>query len=967
MAACHPKLSTHTGAELFLSRFADGEWRGVVRPWLEAGSGRLERTLVVAPTRGHTQALKQRCLEEGVALLGVEFLTPALARRKRNLPAGMSRSLQLLVLRSRIAAKLSALGADDPARGLWKSLESDLESALADFEDMARAGLGAENFPRPELRAVFGEMTAWMEEHGYVFGPRQDVTGAAGGPDLAPVADRLLILAGGAEGRAEFPGLVALARRCPAVTVVIAEPEFLGTKPLDEEWVLAWERALGAEAVPVDPENDPDASCARVSELWSGSGGSAERADVLVGYSRSDEIQCVAGAVERLLSAGSENIAVILPEAGPSHSRLVSLLEQRRIPYADLIGVAGTAPVDLRIQRALADFYGRGCRLEELLALWPFLRFLSLTELTPGEARAACQRLFDEVQSHGIEPHVERLAASDRDDWRELGRVARLLMPGWPGQLALADALDRFEAARDRLTAGEAAGWGALREFARRTGEPLPLDALLEAIRSFLPEKAPANTAPGKTTFARVTLTTCRRAAGIAWSDVIFMESNAEVWPVRREPSVWLGDRERRALGNAAGGFALGLPTTDDRMALERRLYCAVARDTRRRVIFSAALFDEEEPEERLRPNAWLERVMWGKGLLPERKGEGDAFGRLARAFPRDAEAMPRSEAGWAAIGQRRRDPTAPFDEYFLGDPRTAGTDPRFTAKQIEQGVIDPALLWFEGILGIKRVEWRGFRRARGKAAGDIVHKVLAASLKGPPVEGRFTEFPSFAAAEAALAAELRKIRERWPHDRYWESFHMDVSRSARDLLAGVYSLPAAPFGAVEVNIPEGATIPVGDGRRAAVRGRMDLVLSDRPSWAGATVQIVDFKTGGDAAVTARKMASSGKSLQLGVYLAAAASMGATGNVWMLKPGERPARVSTDELEGALEKLRVIGDHLRTGLYGARTPDRTDYNHIFEWPAACAPIPAVVLDAKFTATFGRMAEADAESEEDADE
>ena len=233
-------------------------------------------------------------------------------------------------------------------------------------------------------------------------------------------------------------------------------------------------------------------------------------------------------------------------------------------------------------------------------------------------------------------------------------------------------------------------------------------------------------------------------------------------------------------------------------------------------------------------------------------------------------------------------------------------------------------------------------------------------------MEGRFGELPVFAAAESALSAALLRVRERWPRDRYWESFHMDVSSSARELLAAVYALPAAPFGAVEVNIPDGATIPVGDGRRAAVRGRMDLVLSDRPSWEGATVQIVDFKTGGDAAVSAKKMASSGSSLQLGVYLAAAVSLGATGNVWMLKPGERPARVSADELEVAVARLRIIGDHLETGLYGARTPERTDYNHIFEWPVACAPIAAAILDAKFAATFGPLAEADAETEEDAD-
>jgi hypothetical protein len=323
--------------------------------------------------------------------------------------------------------------------------------------------------------------------------------------------------------------------------------------------------------------------------------------------------------------------------------------------------------------------------------------------------------------------------------------------------------------------------------------------------------------------------------------------------------------------------------------------------------------------------------------------------------------------AAWAGVWRRRRDPAAPFDEYFLGDPRESRAQPRFSAKQIELGVVDPAVLWFDAVLRVRRVEWRGFARARGKAAGDIVHRVLASALKGVPVEGRFTEFPPRATAEGTLAAELLRLRARWPADRYWDSFHLDVSRAARELLQRVYELPAAPFGAIEAKIPEGATIPVGMGRRAAVSGRMDLVLSDRPSWPGAKVEIVDFKTGGDSGVSVRKMASSGASLQLGVYLAAAASAGAAGSVWMLKPDDPPTRIETGDLDAACAKLTVIGDHLASGLYGARTPDRTEFTHGFEWPLACAPIAAAILDAKFAATFGAAAEADAEAEEEQDE
>jgi hypothetical protein len=953
MAACHPKLKTHPGAELFLSRFADGEWRGLVRPWLEAGRGSLERSIVIAPTRGQTQALKQRCLEEGVSLLGVEFVTPSLARKKRGAPAGLQRSLQLLVLRARIEAHVSALAPDDRARGLWRSLASDLESALSDFEDLLRGGFRAEHFPGAEVRAVFGELSEWAAGRGYVLGPLQDEADALGQPRPGedPIADRLLILAGGAEGWPDFFGLVAVAKRCRSVTVVVAEPEFQGKRGSDEEWVDAWESALGVPPLPIEAEEPPE-SCSGVAELWSGGEGSPDRARVLVGASRSDEMELVADAVERLLRGGSESVAVVFPRAGSAHSRLVGLLDERRVAYCDLIGAQGTPPVEIRIQRALADFHERGCRLEELLALWPLLQALNLVKLTQAEARRACQELFDEAQSHAIEPQLARLGESDRPRWQEVARVARLLLPAWPAQLSPAEALGLFEAARDRLGVAAPAGWHALQEFAGRAAEPMPAGALLAAIRSFLPEKGPIAASPGKSPFARVTLTTLRRAAGTSWSDVILAEANSRIWPEKREPSLWLGDEARRELDMRHGRFSLGLPTSDDRAVLERRLCSRLARDTRASVVFSAALFSEENPDVRLAPNGWLERVMWRKGLLSAPGSGPGGFERLAAGTRRAVPDGWPSLAAWSDVWLRRRDPAAPFDEYFLAEPGGGHRPRSLSTSQIDRGIGDPATLWFGAVLRVRRVDWHPFRRERRKAVGTAVHAVLKNALRGVPAEGGFFQFPERAGAEARLAAELSRLRARWPADRYWDSFHGDVSRAARQLLERVYELPPAGFGAVELKLPDGASVPVGGSERICVHGRIDLVLSDRPRWDGSRVDVADFKTGSDPRLSARRMASTGASLQLGVYLEAARSLGASGSVWMLKPEERPASLGMAELERACARLPVLGAHLATGIYGARTPDRTDYSHGFEWPLACAPIDAAILEDKFAATFG---------------
>ena len=172
-------------------------------------------------------------------------------------------------------------------------------------------------------------------------------------------------------------------------------------------------------------------------------------------------------------------------------------------------------------------------------------------------------------------------------------------------------------------------------------------------------------------------------------------------------------------------------------------------------------------------------------------------------------------------------------------------------------------------------------------------------------------------------------------------------------LLGKVYRLPA------------GTSIPLGEeGERLIIIGRMDLALSDRPEWAGAQVDIVDFKTGADARLSAATMAR-GASLQLGVYLAAVETLGiAGGRVWMLKPdGAKPASIGLSELPEALAALAQLGRHLATGRYGARTADRTDFSHGFEWPLACPPVRHAVLRQKFAVTFGKPDEA----EEGADE
>jgi hypothetical protein len=288
-------------------------------------------------------------------------------------------------------------------------------------------------------------------------------------------------------------------------------------------------------------------------------------------------------------------------------------------------------------------------------------------------------------------------------------------------------------------------------------------------------------------------------------------------------------------------------------------------------------------------------------------------------------------------------------------------------ARLIERGVADPAVLWFEAVLGVRRVDWAPLVRARKKSLGQLAHRLLAAALRGGPAEDGFMAKPARAVAETQLAAALAALRERWPRDRYWDSFHAELGDLAAALLEKVFALDAGAFVAVEAKLPRGASVPLGGGATLAVHGRMDLALLDRPGWRGARVDLVDFKTGADAKLSAARMAR-GASLQLGVYLAAVQSLGAAaGRVWMLKPDAAPAAVELGELPLALAPLARLARHLATGIFGALTPDRTEFSQGCDWPLACTPIQHAVLARKFAKTFPELVTAEEEEEDERDE
>ena len=243
---------------------------------------------------------------------------------------------------------------------------------------------------------------------------------------------------------------------------------------------------------------------------------------------------------------------------------------------------------------------------------------------------------------------------------------------------------------------------------------------------------------------------------------------------------------------------------------MERDAYAAITRDTREGVVFSAALFDEEEPELRLLPNVWVERMLfWQKGAEPglvAGTGLGGFFSELAPGAQ-----LPGGGSGGigavAGIWAGRRDPARPFDEYFYcADP--ALRPAHVAAGLIERGLRDPVELWYGAVLGMRAVDWQPFVRATRKALGQFAHRLLAGALRGEAEEGDFHRLPPPEECRARLDAALAAWRGSRPGDRYWDSFHAELTHVTHALLEKVLALEGGRFAVVEWTLPRGVTLP---------------------------------------------------------------------------------------------------------------------------------------------------------------
>jgi len=958
-----PALPTSPRLRLFLT--GDELWSEGIQPWIERGRGKLERSYIVVATRGQALGLKQRCVEMGLPLLGVEVVTPGLARRRwmsaqrESARPAMGRELLNFGLRSLIEQRWQASREGGGDRGFWLSLRSDPEGVLQDWDDLLRAGHPTDRWPSPLLRQLMTDLEAWVESQGFTLSARQDRQLALRLTDECVLADRVLVAGLGAEMAAEFWGVVGLLARSRAAEIWLPEPDFaLGATAAQEAWVERWQAASGTEAEPSTVVDTPE-GCAAAGDVWSSVSAASElRTDqvaLIVGEDRGDEMAAVAVQVAQWLDEGATRVGVVVPRGGPGHLALRQELAARGIEFNDLVGVTGPAALDEQLQRAVLHYHRDGATLEGLIALWPRLLAAGKTTLRQDQLRRRLERDFERSPQHEVAVFEDRW--KDREP--ELGRVVAGLGKAWPEALSLADALGRWRAIGEWLEWEEFEGIEALNTLATRDDSPHPRRVVTDGIAEVIPTQWAAQDGIPPPGFARVHLGSWRQLVGLSWSHLAWTEANAGVWPHRERESPWWPEADRVALADNAGTDG-GWLTAAERREVDRAGWRRLVRDTRVKVAFSAARFEAESPETELAPNTWLERIIARTEGLNAEAGVSRVLAMLARRRTTEGPGTDDRLAAWQRRDETRRDPTVPFGPDFHGSGSVILRPEHLSPRLIEQALADPAALWYEGVLGLSRLERGTLLRSVRRAIGARVHHLLAGALR-PEQEVRagFGPMPMREEAQARLARAVTSWQQAQPRGLFERAMVAEIEGLGRALLHQVYAMAAGDFIAVERNLDAEALLPLG-AHAIPLRGRMDLVRSDRPGWRGASIDVVDFKTGGDSSLSARRMGTKGESVQLGVYLQAVMRAGARdARVWMIKPDEVSV-LHHDELDTALRSLDWLAAAVDRGVYGALTPDRSPYGFDgYEGPRAVRPVPAAVLQKKFAQTFAAAREGSA--------
>ncbi len=800
-----------------------GEW--LRRRSLAACAG--GQTWFVTNSFSQSAWIREKALQSGLALFGIQFMSCRGLRQRlcrlARLPSPVfgRETLRLLVdaaLTSGQTQNLSRRG-----NALLEALDDLAASGWLD-EFGAQAAFHLLGLPSSPLLTRLVESDLWRPRTDRKLkrlsrSKRSEAIGFYGFDAIARHETELLLAAlrGVSDGR-----------------IWVHQP--LSAESPNFDWIELLENQLG-----VEPEICPAGSTARPFESFVEAWNGAAPQDIatprlLRSATWSDQITAIVEYVAGILAKGVSKIVIAVPENSLTGPAIIRELVSRDIAVTDDV----REPVQPSAQGELTGLVTRFLTEERTIEV--FLAILRRCLRNPnlfGRIRDAIFLGFETHQTReikflvslpGLPEYVPQLfealpAAPEAGSWDELvqlwQRVRRELttfLSRWPEEMGQYNLVD----------VQSAVPWDEVGSLLQ--GGTIPASLFFQFVRDLL-STPPVSQTGTVSRYANVVVTTGSRHFGCTCDYLVLADSHADCWPAVPLENPILRDAAKKALKNR-----LILTTNEERRLYEERVLHLIYH-ARQEVLLS--WYQSNEKGEKLVPSNWV--TFCDLTLKPE---------LLCFAPKPPAPLVPApSIQRLRKIHLSRIDPDQPFDDYFLNFETALLPKRAWKPTDLQLVRETPGTFAFKSVFRCEMQRDQAFARNQKFALGTLVHRLLEKAFDSPQEFVRLADALSLSSVSREDAAiELKKriqsaavaISEEQSLSGsrlWWRSVLHKAVWIAEQI---VQNLSADPERWVR---SEYQMTSVDAPGKLYLRGRADLLISDRPALSNSVVTVIDFKS----------------------------------------------------------------------------------------------------------------------------
>ncbi len=953
-------MSSKTG--LFIEDSFDALWESALQNWFDRANQAAWRsrqpTVVLVPSRSYGFFLKSRLLEAGAGFAGISLWTPGECRS--FLQSRFSEAVSI-ASREDLQLLLATVAERATKSPVARAVARDPASLLRCVEQVTAAGWDMQELGGANLEPLLKKFAKTLKKSGLQTVQQADRwLWERCAKQAEPIFESLLVVGFTGTHWPIWYLLGAVVSVAKSATVGLFAPG-VDAQPIDKGWIDSWEHHCGCSSSASRRRAPNRATHAKL--------------DYRIGQNLREQARAIAAqAIAYLTDKSCARLGILFPSYGALSREVASLLGALEIPHNDAIGHFDTAPSDDGMWRAWLVLQKRGC-------LEPFKQLLhscpAAAAQLPGnlkDVERALDDAFTEVLVDDLAVVAAFLRQRQNESRRKIGEAIVASFARLPEKATLTDFVAK--AASSLSATGMSDRAMLVAEPAStlaRCGElSISRDAFLRWLDESQNVRKPIRNESGSHPYARVQLLLYRHAENQTWSHLILAGLNDSEWPPPFESSGFLPEPAIEKLNKqaAAKDKALCLGSSELR-ALAHRTFARLVESAEVAACATASLTSETEPDRHLVASESLMKLFFedqgetlGNQQLANLQQQTSVWLEKSRLFETVATEDKSIEQTRRAF-KTRQDREKPFGEYEFALLRSPQRPLSLPCKEWETALKDPVKIWLKRVLDVEASRAGTDEDRWSLVTGTWVHRWLRQAAN-PAGEQQFVTLPKPAdfakSLRQAATTDRREVHEAFEAagrvvPGWWNAGWTEALWLAEEFAAKISALPDWPYLTAEWELPRGVEAKISDGHVLRLRGRIDLLLAQKPKLDGGKLWVLDYKTGRAEKLSASKLVR-GTGVQVALYALALHALGASDvGASLVRPGE-PVEVelSPEKVLAASAVWEELCTMQDTGVFGMRGAVRPEFGFASQYPLATLEIELDVLEDKWKLTHPRLSE-----------